>query len=396
MRAAAALALAVIAALAAAELVMQPAMGTRLQLALFFAGSAAAVAAAAWWLRRRAARISRLSRTIVALAAGALLAVGAAVTAASGLMFLSSHDLQLLWIVLGFALVLALVFAASVADPLTGDLRNIAAAARRVGSGDLTARTGVERPDEVGTVAAALDEMAARLASVEQEREREHEARRAFFAAVGHDLRTPLAALRAAVEALRDGVAADPDRYLRSMEKDVEALATLAEDLFVLARLESGNLDLELVPVDVAELADESIEALRPVASRRDVRLTLETQGHVRALGGPEALGRVIRNLVDNAIRHSPPGGEVIVRVEGNGAALVRVIDEGPGFPADFLERAFQSFSRSDEARTRDAGGAGLGLAIAEGFVRAHGGSIWADPGPGGRVAFRVPVPAID
>jgi signal transduction histidine kinase len=145
--------------------------------------------------------------------------------------------------------------------------------------------------------------------------------------------------------------------------------------------------------VDVSELADETIEALRPAAARRNVQLALETEGRVRAVGGPEALGRVIRNLVDNAIRHSPAGGRVVVRVEGNGTALVRVIDDGPGFPDGFLERAFESFARGDEARTRHTGGAGLGLAIAQGFVRAHGGTIWADRGPGGRVSFRVPGP---
>jgi two-component system sensor histidine kinase BaeS len=150
---------------------------------------------------------------------------------------------------------------------------------------------------------------------------------------------------------------------------------------------------MELVPIDLSDLADEALEGLRPTAAGRGIDLVLETSGHVRALGGPEALARVIRNLVDNAIRHSPEGGRVTVRVEGNGAALVRVLDDGPGFHPDFLDRAFESFTRDDDARTRRAGGAGLGLAIARGFVQAHGGSIWADAGPGGRVTFRVPSP---
>jgi signal transduction histidine kinase len=308
-------------------------------------------------------------------------------------MFISTHDLHLLWIVLGFALVLALVFAAAVAHSLTDDLGGIAEAATRIGRGDLEARTGVDRPDELGAVAAALDDMADRLAAVEEEREREHEARRAFLTAIGHDLRTPLSALRAALEALQDGVVTDTDRYLTSMQRDVEALSGLIEDLFVLARIESGHFELDPVAVDLSDLVDEALEGLRPTAASRNIEVVLETSGHVRALGGPEALSRVVRNLVDNAIRHSPPGGRVTVRVEGNGAALVRVLDEGPGFHPDFLDEAFESFTRADEARSRDAGGGGLGLAIARGFVDAHGGTIWADPGPGGRVAFRVPSP---
>jgi signal transduction histidine kinase len=178
------------------------------------------------------------------------------------------------------------------------------------------------------------------------------------------------------------------------MHADVEVLTALVDDLFLLAKIEAGHLDLELTTVDLSELADEAIEAIRPVADRRRVTVHLEAEGRVRALGGPEALSRVIRNLIDNAIRHSPADGEVVVRVEGDGMALVRVTDDGPGFEPGFVEQAFESFARGDHARTRSTGGAGLGLAIARGFVEAHGGAIWADPGPGGRVAFRIPMPA--
>jgi signal transduction histidine kinase len=280
-----------------------------------------------------------------------------------------------------------------VARPLTEDLQQIADTAERVGHGDLGARTGVTRPDEVGSVADALDIATARLAEVEEARGREHEARQAFLTAIGHDLRTPLSALRAAVEALQDGVASDLDRYLRAMHADVEVLTSLVDDLFLLARIEAGHLDLELTTVDLSELADEAIEAIRPVADRSGVTVHLETEGRVRALGGAGALSRVIRNLIDNAIQHSPPNGTVAVRVEGDGGALVRVTDSGPGFDADLVDRAFESFTRGDRARTRSTGGAGLGLAIARGFVEAHGGTIWADPGPGGQVAFWIPAP---
>jgi signal transduction histidine kinase len=240
-------------------------------------------------------------------------------------------------------------------------------------------------------VARALDLTAERLARVEAERDREHDARRAFLRAIGHDLRTPLAALRAALEGVQDGVVGDPRRYLDSMQGDVEALSALVDDLFVLTRIESGQVDLDPSLVDLSDLADEALETLRPVADKRDVELVLHAKGHVEVVGGPAELSRVIRNLVDNAIRHCPAAGKVVVYVEENGSAEVRVSDDGPGFEARYVADAFVSFSRGDAARARAGGGSGLGLAIARGFVEAHGGTIWAEPGPGGRVGFRLP-----
>ena len=175
------------------------------------------------------------------------------------------------------------------------------------------------------------------------------------------------------------------------MRSDIAALASLVDDLFVLAKLEAGDLEFELVGVDLAELADEAVEALAPTAHRREVTLRVAADGRVPALGSPEALGRVIRNLVDNAVRHAPAGSEVVVRVAGGDSIEVEVHDEGPGFPEDFLERAFERFERADPSRARATGGAGLGLAIARGFVDAHGGKIWAERGPGGTVAFSLP-----
>ena len=130
-----------------------------------------------------------------------------------------------------------------------------------------------------------------------------------MLSSVGHDLRTPLSALQAALEALIDGVAPDPDRYLRSMQKDVTALSALVEDLFLLSRIEAGRLELSRTPVDLTELADEAIEALAPAAERHGVRMRLVAAGSVPVIGNAVAVGRVIRNLLDNAVRHSPPSG---------------------------------------------------------------------------------------
>lgn len=380
-----------------AEFVMQPEMASRLQMAGLFVFTGLLAAGSAWLLRRWARNDRSIVRTVVALAVVPVAVVAVAVTVASGLMFISTHDLHLLWIVIGFALILSLLFAASVVGPLTSDLRRISVVARRVGDGDLQAQTGVDRADEVGIVAAALDGAVVRLAALEEERRHDAEALRNFLTSIGHDLRTPLAALQAGVEAMQDGVADDPDRYLAAMERDVAALTSLVDDLFVLTRIQSGQLKLDTVVVDLSDLADEALEALRPTASARGVELVLMADGHVRARGSAPELGRVIRNLVDNAIRHSPRHGQVIVEVDGAETAEVTVTDDGPGFCNDFIQHAFDGFTRDDAARVRPdpgGGGTGLGLAIAHGFIAAHGGIIWADPGPGGRVAFRLPASA--
>jgi signal transduction histidine kinase len=244
----------------------------------------------------------------------------------------------------------------------------------------------VTRNDELGRAAAALDETIATLEASEIER-------RNLLSAIGHDLRTPMGSMQAAVEALQDGVAPDPQAYLRGLSLDLEHLRHLIDDLFLLARIESGRLELSPVGVDMAELADEAVEAVTPAAAIRRVALAVDSPGHVAVQGDPAALGRVLRNLLANAIRHSPESGEVRLVLSRNGSeAITTVVDEGPGFPTEMGDSVFERFVRADDSRNRESGGTGLGLAIAKGIVEAHGGTITIDPGPGGRVRFSVPL----
>jgi signal transduction histidine kinase len=304
-------------------------------------------------------------------------------------MFFSSHDLQLLLVVLGFGLVASFGFAYAVSRPITADLRRIAAMAGKVAGGEFSATTKVARADEVGSLAKAFDAMASDLREADEIRHDAEVARRDFLTAVGHDLRSPLGSLQAAVEALQDGVAPDPERYLNSMERDIAALHRLVDDVFLLARLEAGAVELDIQEVDITEIADEAIEVLQPTAHRLGVNVELRAPGSITARTAPDALGRVIRNLIDNAIRHSV--SNVVVALDASGDLRIRVTDDGDGFPPDFIDRAFDSFTRADTARTRDGGGTGLGLAIAHRFVTALGGSIHAEPGPGGIVEFSFP-----
>jgi len=243
----------------------------------------------------------------------------------------------------------------------------------------------------IGRVGAALDQLAARLAQLETERARLDAERATMLSSVSHDLRSPLAALRAALDALIDGVAPDPARYLRSMRADVDAMSSLVDDVFLLTGLESGRWQLRRESVDLADCCDEAIEALTPVAHQRGVRVHLATSTHVQVSGDPRAIGRVVRNLLDNAIRHAPEATTVTVSVERDGLPRVTVSDEGTGFEGQFAVHAFERWSRADESRSRSTGGTGLGLAIAHGLVHAHGGRIWIDRPPGGHVSFELP-----
>jgi signal transduction histidine kinase len=340
-------------------------------------------------------RVSRRSRSLfhqllaLTLASLAIGAAGAVVLAR--LMIVDESELGTVLAVLATTAVLSTVLVIVASKPLARDMIRLERAVRRIELGDRTGRSGVDRADELGHVARALDELTERLDHFERERERYEAERKTLLSSVSHDLRTPLAALQVSTEALADGIAPDPERYVRSMKRDVQAISSLVDDLFLLARIEHDEISLERQLFDLAEIADEAIEALSPVAEARGVTLQLTTTERVRARGNPTAIGRVIRNLIDNAVRHAPDHSVVVVAVSAEPGATVRVVDEGPGFPIGFETRAFEDFTRADVSRSRNTGGAGLGLAIARGLVEAHGGRIWIEPAPRGEVAFAIP-----
>ena len=336
-------------------------------------------------LRHHAHGMNRLGRRFL----GATLAVlGVAImmiAIAAQTMFINNHDLRLLMWVLIPAVLGAAMVAMLLARPVARDAKRICDAAMRVADGDLTARTGVRRNDELGEAAEMFDVMVERLDAVEYERA-------LMLSSISHDLRTPLAALRAAVEAIRDGVAPDPDMYLTGMERQVRALTSLVDDLQLHTRLVSGTLELDTTRLDLNELADEAMETLRPLAEARRVKLLLEAETRVMVDVDGSQLARVIRNLLDNAIRHAPPDTVILVQIEeSEGRAMLRVIDEGTGFPPEFRARAFEPFTRADEARDIRTGTAGLGLSIAKGIVDAHRGTVGLGDGPGGVVVISLP-----
>lgn len=342
-------------------------------------------------LRRWTSRLRTLRVQLLVISSSGILIAAVASWLLADLMILEDDQLRPTLVLLGVTALIAGLLITVATESLGHDAHQLEAAVHRIERGDRELGTTISRNDELGRVATALVGLTARLAQLEAEQEALDAERTHMLSSISHDLRSPLAALRAALEALIDGLAADPDRYLRSMQADVDALAALIDDFFLLARIEGGRLALDVGLVDLSECCDEALEALAPTALARGVELELEADEHVHVEGNATALGRVVRNLLDNAIRHAPVESTVVVSVTRRGRPVVSVVDAGAGFPPEFADHAFDRWSRADESRSRETGGGGLGLAIARGLVDAHGGRIWIEPPPGGRVAFDLP-----
>jgi signal transduction histidine kinase len=246
----------------------------------------------------------------------------------------------------------------------------------------------------VAVIAAAVATgLAVRQSMEERMRRQVDDARRGLVAAASHDLRTPLASLRLLVEAVDDGIAGeDRDRYLGEIRTHVAVLSDLIDDLFELSRIEAGDISWTMRRVELGDLIGDTVAAFRTSAEERGVHLAAELpDDKVVAEADAEKVQRVLYNLIQNAIRHTPADGSITVRAKGGPSGVeVEVADSGEGIPAGQNERVFDAFYRGDSAR--DGDGAGLGLAISRAIVEAHGGRIWLeDADPGTRVRFTLP-----
>jgi signal transduction histidine kinase len=314
------------------------------------------------------------------------------------LMFISPHDLGLLGLLLAFSAIVAVAFAALTAEHVLRAVREIAAAARQVAGGQLGVRVATDGPDELAGLARDFNVMSERLEEADRARREMEEARRHLFAAISHDLRTPLSSIRAMVEALNDGVVTDPEttqRYVRTVLSEVQRLSGLIDDLFELSRLDAGVLALHLEPGSLHDLVSDTLEALQVQAAEKGLRLRGEVDDSLPpVLMDTARVQRVLFNLVQNAIRHTPTDGTILLAAqEEPGVVRVDVVDSGEGVAPDDLPHIFERFYRGEKSRVRGQGGTGLGLAIAQGLVEAHGGRIWAQslPGQGARFSFVLP-----
>jgi len=342
------------------------------------------------------------SRIVLAFATGSVVALLNTLFASLA-MFTGTRELIFFALVSLFAAAVSIGVGSVFAALLSERVRAVGGAAAAVAAGDLSARVpaaanGMPR-DETDALARSFNAMAAQLESAAARHAADEEARRTLVAAVSHDLRTPLAAMRAMIEAITDGVVTDPDtvaRFHATMGREVRTLSALIDDLFELSRLEAGQIALTLAPAAVSDLVREVVEGLAAQAAAREVRLHAAVDDGTVAIAtmNRPAVRRVLTNLVQNALRHTPADGAVRVSTavvpEG---VRVDVTDTGEGIPASDLPHVFERFYRGEKSRSRETGGAGLGLAIARGFIEAHGGRIWVEstPGRGTHVSFLLP-----
>ncbi|MBZ3906203.1 MULTISPECIES: sensor histidine kinase [Streptomyces] len=353
------------------------------------AGAAGLLGALALWpLRRRS-----LTASLTVVAAVAVTAMLAGTLAVAWAMFLSPHDLTVVTTVVAMAAVVSLATALLLGRWVVARSRALQIAARCFGDGgDFTAPDGPATA-ELAALSTELATTSAKLAA-SRERERALESsRRELVAWISHDLRTPLAGLRAMAEALEDGVATDPDRYLRQIRTEVDSLDTMVGDLFELSRIHAGSLTLSFSRMSLYDLVGDALAGADPLAREHGVRLVGHRVDPVPVEVDGKEMSRVLANLLVNAIRRTPADGTVAVAAEqASDGVLLSVTDGCGGIPEEDLPRVFDTGWRGTHARTPPAG-AGLGLAIVRGIVEAHRGQASVRNIPGG-CRFEVVLPA--
>jgi signal transduction histidine kinase len=303
------------------------------------------------------------------------------------LLFLDSHYITIAATMLVFAGLAAISFGFFVSKAIIDRLTKLAQAAGDVAGGDLTTRLNVQGNDEIAQLTRDFNTMAHNLQAVDEQKRLLEQTRRDLIAWVSHDLRTPLTSMRVMIESLVDGVIADDEtqkRYLHSSLSEIEHLNHLIDDLFELAKLDVGHIDLNLQPTAIGDLISDTLSAMSEKARKKQITLDGRIALDVDIVQcAPDKIQRVLHNLIDNALQYTPSGENVRVRAyHCNVGIQVDVNNTGMTIPEDVLPNLFESFYRGERSRTTSndgTRGTGLGLAIARGFIEAHQGHIWAE-----------------
>ncbi len=302
-----------------------------------------------------------------------------------GEAFLRQVRTSLIWAG-ALAALLSLVLGVLISRLLTAPLARLTRAAQAIAGGHLMQRVAVEGSDEIGTLSRAFNEMSASLAAAET-------ARKNMLADISHELRTPLTVIQGDLQAILDGIYPLEMAQVAALYDETRLLTRLVEDLHDLALADAGQLRLLRGPVDLAALAQAAVAQFGPVAESAGVKLELAAEAAPLINGDADRLAQVLRNLLGNALRHTPSGGRITVRVAQAGhTARLEVADTGTGIAAEDLPHVFDRFYRSSQERQRGKG-AGLGLAIVQKLVEAHGGEIAVASAPGQGATFTVTLP---
>ncbi len=327
---------------------------------------------------------SLLVRVFIVVLTGMLSVVSGMIAVAQA-MFLSGHDLLVGMWVAAAATVASLVVALVLGRAFTREAERVRRLAADLGDDEVIApASGVPGGGSgLAMVEAELARTAQRLKDARDELAAAEASRRELIAWISHDLRTPLAALRAMAEALDDGLAEDPHRFHRQMRSQVDHLTDLVDDLFELSKIQSGRLVLALESVSLYDLVSDAVAELSALARAREVTIRESPNPDLAVRGDARELSRVVGNLLINAIQHSPPGSEIVISTELDdaGRAVLSVQDAGGGIQEDDLSKVFVAGWRATVSRTPEdlwgrSTNAGLGLAIVHGIVKAHAGDI--------------------
>lgn len=354
-----------------------------------------AVGVTVLWLSRRRSLMLQLGIVIVAV----VLSFGAGVLAVAEAMYISPHDLLVVVMVTAISSVVALAVAAVLAMQLIRGARSLQRLTHSIGDGERLASTGdLAVNADFARVADELVTTSERLAAARDEVQTLDRSRRELIAWISHDLRSPLAGLRAMTEALDDGLADDPARFHRQMRRQVDHMTDLVDSLFQLSKITSGTLVLHPEPMSLHDLVSDAVAELAPIARSKDISLVELTSPDHTVVGDARELARVMTNLLANAIQHTPAGGTIRISTTKESETMVlSVQDSGSGIEDADLALVFEPGWRGTDARTPGVGihgtsGAGLGLAIARGIVEAHDGVISAHQADvGSRFDVRLP-----
>ncbi|MFH0789755.1 MAG: ATP-binding protein [Pseudomonadota bacterium] len=304
------------------------------------------------------------------------------------LQFLSRQKTALVLSAIGLLLTVVL-FSFPLANRLVKPLRAMAVATHDIASGKYAVRVPVETSDELGKLAGDFNTMALSL-------EKNEKARRQWVADISHELRTPVSVLRGEIEALLEGIRTINPEAIRSLHGETLRLQRLIEDLYQLALSDLGTLTYHKENLDPVEVLDDSLMSYHEEFDRKSLGLSTDTPKEFRALvfADPARLHQLFTNLLDNSLKYTDPGGELIIRLTcSNGQVVIEFEDSRPGVPEETLERLFDRLYRVEKSRNRASGGAGLGLAICRNIVEAHGGIIVAHPSRLGGLLIRVTLP---
>lgn len=297
------------------------------------------------------------------------------------LMFASEHDLLMATVLLFFAGTIAMALGYIISTVLTERIHQLDIAAQTISQGDLDVLIPTEGRDEMAGLAQTFNIMAQRLKEADRQQRELEDLRRDLIAWVSHDLQTPLASIRAILEALADGMVEEPatvNRYLETAHMNIRSLSTLIDDLIQMSQLDTGRFPLDKADNSITDLISDTIESFSELASRKGVSLHASVEPGVDPVFmDAQRIGRVLNNLMSNALQHAPLDGRVEMDVVRAGEFIqVEISNPGVTIHQQDLPYIFDRFYRGEKSRSRATGGSGLGLAIARGIVEAHGGRI--------------------